>query len=51
MSFEIRNTLHSNDPEFCSPMIMENLLNYYPGGRRLDGCYISVNNNKLLFEQ
>lgn len=31
-------------------MLMDNLINFYPG-RKLDGCYISINSNKLLFEK
>eukprot|EP00347_Sterkiella_histriomuscorum_P020473 403337669 len=50
LDVEVREKIPSNDPEFCSPMILENLINYYPD-RRLDGCYISINNNRLLFEK
>lgn len=30
-------------------MLLENMINYYEE-KKLDGCYVSINSNKLLFE-
>lgn len=47
---EVRNDIPTNDNELCSPFILDNLLEFSQG-KRIDGCYISVNNNYLLFEK
>ena len=31
-------------------MVLDNLLHYHADGRLLDGVYISINSNVLLFE-
>jgi hypothetical protein len=41
--------LKTNDQDLCSPMILQNLLNYYPLSSA-DGFYISIDSSKLLFE-
>ncbi|CDW90371.1 UNKNOWN [Stylonychia lemnae] len=46
----IKKKLRQNDHQFCSPVLFENLIYYYQD-KTLDGCYISLNSNKLLFEK
>jgi hypothetical protein len=41
--------LKTNDKDLCSPMNLQNLMNYYPESKA-DGFYISIDSSKLLFE-
>jgi hypothetical protein len=43
--------LPNNHSDLCSPMVFEGLLGYYEDGRKVDGCYLSVESNKLIFDE